>query len=1238
MGACGSTNATAADKEPLATANSKSDDVEVAKPGEGMKSSELSHDSDELFAHVVSRLLFLLIGVGYIIVAGLAAFVPPFLSTGFPMYLPQDLVDDAIAMDYLRIALTAVFLIGIGYVPMALNNKEELMFASLFNKPFLLLQAMLAWGLGVMSFSVFLLVLLGDIGSMIVTLIMWAFYPSMIRKEHRRLLGFIPSAPTRNIRSYLLEFEGYFMLISFLLLTIPPIAQAFGSAEVERLHFTYSGVELSGHRLGMFVTATFWFANMYWFYIPAARVNSSGFMAAARQQRLVMVLGWMFLRIFKDDLEHNLVNSLAVFGGLFLGLDLYATTFEDYFRRNPMDDDIERLAAADDSYALFHQAELPNSSRWVVWHSGWVFMTSNIWMFFTSTGFPYLFGKVFPGKVELSYKVHLQVRALALARRAPCAVRAPPPPARARAARGSRPARAHSAPRPGWVRGRALALARARAAQDLLLSTLMGLIAAFLLPLVPRDKTSQLVLKTFTFVLPWSTWWFTVETKLLMHLRGGTPFHMSWVDMDLGTKFTELPVDITFFFATFFMTVITPALLVVLGIYLIGSPWSAFKGMNEAATIREALIPARKVALQHMTLLVAFTGGWMILVSSGLPMPTKFLTNLLGMPPLLPVDTRLAVQVHRYDLLLAFTVPNAIWMLSDLPNERVATFRRVSKLCIFASWGYAFFIKLATHFDQAPAFHQAWTDMYGYEQYKEGVTYFFSWLAFVALNFVAFPALLLSAARTWDGSKLLAYNKRYAAMTTPEVLLWTRSMLQMHALLIWLTSGLWLMMTSSGFVWPLKAMSGGNIPPILPSFGADGANPAALRVHFQDAILGTILANLGVFLQYVPQRLTGQRKEMNFLGNQCVLWIWVLSIWAKVMVNAGEDDMQTWVGIGAFGAWRDVRTLTPAHNVLDFIWYLATLIGIFIGPFVMFYMMRNALGDFAKSLRAARLLVGDEDKAGAGEVYLGSALFLLVGRQIEGSYFYRTLTWISHIVSPPEQQYLTVDRIACARAASGARASPEGRARAASRRGALTACPPAPAPRPRASRQHAGAVEEAAARVLPPGGRGQGRVRLVALHQGAHRDRALPAQRDPARHVCAHDREGSRNLPRDHARARVQREPVVDGVAAADGRDLRRHLPLALRRRDPPRADQGRAQDVQLDAEKGLGVDDERHQPDAGRNQARGRAVAQRQRDRVRPDGAHEGRGAQARVGPLPHARRQDLLHRHQVRHPRDGL
>lgn len=353
-----------------------------------------------------------------------------------------------------------------------------------------------------------------------------------------------------------------------------------------------------------------------------------------------------------------------------------------------------------------------------------------------------------------------------------------------------------------------------------------------------------------------------------------------------------------------------------------------------------------------------------------------------------------------------------------------------------------------------PMFHQSWLDMYplmsatstvARTQYTSPFADVLSWLAFVLLCFVAFPFVLYTVWPNMELSKMLATNPRLSKLTHVELLLYNRSMLYQHALVMVLTSGLWMLLTSCGFVWPLEAMAGANVPPLLPSF--DKPNPAALRVGFQDLLFANVFGVVAVFLDYVPIKLTGQRASIVWTAQLSLWGTWALSIWNKVMVNAGEDDMLSWPGAGAFGEWRPPSERSTAHTLMDVVWYVCTIFGTAIAPLAMVYMLRNALIDLSKSLRARRHAHARDHSDDSNETDVVTLWLTLVGRFLERTQAHGLLTILSRVFSPPEQQYLTVDRIAYA---MQARARPLPLVRLP-----LAACMPASSAAARAERSQA---------------------------------------------------------------------------------------------------------------------------------------------------------------------------------------
>ena len=218
----------------------------------------------ELAGRIAASTFFLAEALAYVIFPLVVLFVPGIIGSGFPLYLPPEILADAVALDFFKLAMVAICLTGLGYVPVALNMRSEVMWASMFNKLALSVQAIVGYSVGILPRFMLVLVLAIELTSLFVTIVLIVAYPSSIPRDRRALLWAVPAAPNRTARSYCIEFEGYALLIFYLALSIVPIGRAFTSATVERLGFTYAGVDhLDGYRAGMFSVAAFWMASMY---------------------------------------------------------------------------------------------------------------------------------------------------------------------------------------------------------------------------------------------------------------------------------------------------------------------------------------------------------------------------------------------------------------------------------------------------------------------------------------------------------------------------------------------------------------------------------------------------------------------------------------------------------------------------------------------------------------------------------------------------------------------------------------------------------------------------------------------------------------------------------------------------------------------------------------------------------------------------------------------------------------
>eukprot|EP00040_Diaphanoeca_grandis_P044224 m.11683 g.11683 ORF g.11683 m.11683 type:complete len:584 (+) comp8927_c0_seq1:115-1866(+) len=152
--------------------------------------------------------------------------------------------------------------------------------------------------------------------------------------------------------------------------------------------------------------------------------------------------------------------------------------------------------------------------------------------------------------------------------------------------------------------------------------------------------TAPMNVTAISWLLPFAGIWFTVETKLLANLDGGSPFHPSWPVRELGPVYcADLDregywlVDLTFSIATILMTAV-------------GTTWTAL--------VLLYITPKTKGYLRLTTngvLIILTSCIWMILASSGVPAIMKGWTFPPAIPPPIgPVDAIAAVNIHIRDL------------------------------------------------------------------------------------------------------------------------------------------------------------------------------------------------------------------------------------------------------------------------------------------------------------------------------------------------------------------------------------------------------------------------------------------------------------------------------------------------------------------------------------------------------------------------------------------------------------
>jgi hypothetical protein len=323
-----------------------------------------------------------------------------------------------------------------------------------------------------------------------------------------------------------------------------------------------------------------------------------------------------------------------------------------------------------------------------------------------------------------------------------------------------------------------------------------------LLPLLPSsDASGQRLHALVAFFVPLCAWWYTLESKLLMHMRGGSPFLPSWVAEGVGTAFTEITADATMWAASVALNLVLPITLFALAYRVAPQP---FAELAAAKTIGAAARPLRALMAQQMLAQVSVSNVWLLLASSGLPMPTQFLTAVAGIPPLLPVHASVAEQIARYDQLGAFFLgarararraprvhrsrvdrpaplarrscvdrrassspsPSAAvflaFMLPDCGPERLGVVKRAAPLAVGASWFYSLAVKVAAHAGTTPAFHRAWQDLFGTVAYASPAADVLSWLACASLVFVALPYSTYAFWPCVSLAKMRGANPRFA--------------------------------------------------------------------------------------------------------------------------------------------------------------------------------------------------------------------------------------------------------------------------------------------------------------------------------------------------------------------------------------------------------------------------------------------------------------------------------------------
>ena len=186
--------------------------------------------------------------------------------------------------------------------------------------------------------------------------------------------------------------------------------------------------------------------------------------------------------------------------------------------------------------------------------------------------------------------------------------------------------------------------------QDLLISVFMFLCAL----LVQNIKsTTFLNAELVSWLLPMSSIWFTLETKLLANLHQGSPFHPSWFARGLAPLWaTDQVLNATFWLAATFMTAISTyytGLTILLHLDTTGWLIYAFNGILD----------------------IALSATWMIISSSGLPSPVYTESFAYLVKPLIPVDRKEAVRLHLFDLYIGIALIAAGIILKIASDKKI---------------------------------------------------------------------------------------------------------------------------------------------------------------------------------------------------------------------------------------------------------------------------------------------------------------------------------------------------------------------------------------------------------------------------------------------------------------------------------------------------------------------------------------------------------------------------------------
>lgn len=188
--------------------------------------------------------------------------------------------------------------------------------------------------------------------------------------------------------------------------------------------------------------------------------------------------------------------------------------------------------------------------------------------------------------------------------------------------------------------------------QDLLVVVLAVVTGVASMNLKPGYETTALFV---SWLIPMSAVYFTCETKMLAHLRVGTPFHPSWHTRGLAPVWGQAEiVNVTFFIATMLLTAFGSSVACVF-----------------VAKCTKCTEGWMRLVL-HGALIVFFTGWFMALFITGIPTPTEAMGMKDGfVAPLIPSLNKVdAVAMHIKDLQIGlFLMAAGPVLKASVPEE-----------------------------------------------------------------------------------------------------------------------------------------------------------------------------------------------------------------------------------------------------------------------------------------------------------------------------------------------------------------------------------------------------------------------------------------------------------------------------------------------------------------------------------------------------------------------------------------